>query len=1106
MFVVQNNLPATGFSGKWQGLQNGKNLTSIKPFLRESFLGSTLREYRSRLPLIPFLPKGSLSVKTRRDYDICLSFYLSNRGELQKLVIGSRTETRIIAENINYRSDKEREKEMSQPRFYSFKKNLAEEILKEFPGEESVLIFPTERSKKAASKFYQQSRNFSDKLFQTMEEFKEAIFVGDLPLLREERRNIALYHSLNSEQKRELKIENYFQFIRFAADFFKFWEEFAEEKIAAERCLETLEESGDEILDWQERTFRLLIAIREGYRTLLKKKGWTDTIFLYNEEHLTLDFYKTRKSFVFINQHYYTKLENSLLKTLQRQGFEVTVCYQLAESFVDKENNCLIDKPLFQVFDPADHRTERIEIFIAQNDFSLYGKCLEILQKDPGIKDIFDSRFHQSAYPRFLSPQYFSGVDAEPLLNSRVAVFLFSLIELMENIIREERKGRDLIPLTTLKKILSDPVFFSCFNPDHTLQERVMGILDDYQRNNRHCFDLDPGSLTLKEQEILTERVPGERETIAALQGIITKISHLLNNLTEIDSIGKFIALIDSENGLALQNIFSEEEKKFSNIQETFYQKLADFANIEALELIDNQVFWNEGGVISRFSTCLGILKLFLLYLRPARGKWFYDIDRNRRDISSPMDSRNLSFDNVAILNVTEGVLPASQSTPFLFTEAQRKKLGLKTYEDIRCWEKYYFFRLLLNSRNVYLFAQRNSSRNVEISSFIEELKLLFKDLQPVIFSEKVLAEGGEFVPDSGYRDFYTQVLNPDETYRTDKETLKDLSFYTIPFDKGVDLPGNKLRLSFSSYRVLQNSPFSFFLKYIAGIKEEFLYQPFSPQLLGTITHEIIEQLWQIIRSTNGADLSGSLDELPQQVSGILDNNRDNLLRSDKFYYKIPHNYSYQYFRSVFLPIVEEGIVRFFFDLRKLLGEQNSAAAFRTEVYQKNRTFPLPAGIEPEVLFSGIADLIIEEGDNTPAGKFQRIFDYKTGNLNDKKGLVTQLLFYEFLFYYLEFNTTNSFSGLIDLLSGPERIKSYMYSLSERKMLELAEFYARSSKRELAEKFIAELVTNISGLYNQGYTGLTARNAFCLYPEIIRTDLLKKHIAVSHLDMTERGE
>jgi len=129
-----------------------------------------------------------------------------------------------------------------------------------------------------------------------------------------------------------------------------------------------------------------------------------------------------------------------------------------------------------------------------------------------------------------------------------------------------------------------------------------------------------------------------------------------------------------------------------------------------------------------------------------------YELDRkNTIPITSLHNSRNINFEDLYILNVVEGILPDKKRAQFLLSENQRKKLGLKTYEDITLRDKYYFYRLLTSSRQVTIFTRNDLEENIEISSFLEELKLhdlleepvnlgtskLYKNLFYTLFEEK---------------------------------------------------------------------------------------------------------------------------------------------------------------------------------------------------------------------------------------------------------------------------------------------------------------------------------------------------------------------------------
>lgn len=991
---------------------------------------------------------------------------------------------------------------MIKHRFYRFTDRLIEAILNDFQADNTVFVFPTERSKKEALRVIQKRWDFSDALFLTMEEFKESLFVDELLLLREEKRNIALYQSLNSDQKGQLKIENYFRFIGFAADFFSFWEELAEEEITPEHCSELFTGNSDEIPEWQDTLLKTISELRLSYREYLTQRDWTDRIFLNSSEKITDEFYRGYRRFVFVNQLYYTKLENRLLEHLAGKGYEVSVCYQIDESFVDKKANCLIGDLSVPLNDLRDRLTEKIEIYLTQNDFSMYLKLLELLTDNPNLKDIFDNRFYQSSYPRFFSPSAFTGIDKEPVLKCSSGVFLECLTELLESILLENSKQRELIPIEILVKVFSERAFFSYFETDLSRQEIVLRLLNDYLRKSRRYIDTGLRFFALEDEKTFGEDKERKKEEIFLIKSLLQRVIDFLDVLSKIESISDFVESIDSDRGLDLSHIISDEEKKFSDIPDVIYSSLADFSQIEDFGMIDHSRFWQEGRTYNRFTVISGIIKLFLLYLRPKKFKRSYPRKAGLKNIGSLMDSRNLMFDTVAVLNASEGVLPTGRSTPFLFTEDQRKRLGLKTYEDIRCWEKYYFFRLILNSRHAFLFAMRNDSQNTEISSFIEELKLLFANDETLTIDEKE-------IDDTGYNAFYRLNTAPDESFEPDKNQMKETSFYALPLNREDDFTGNELALTYSSYKVLRDSPFSYYLKYIAGIEEVQTYTPFSPMLTGSIAHYLIEKIWRIVQIPDDEDLTEFFENLPAKAAGLLHPIRKLFFESDEFYFMIPHTYSFRYFVEIFLPIIEEGIIQMFSSLKDILIHKNSL--LQLEYERSSPQSPVPFNVLraepseedvdpskdtglPEVFLSGRADLLIKEFDKRSGEEKLRIIDYKTGNLNSKKELVTQLVIYELAFCHLKniLDLSGVDKGSICLAT--DQVSSYVYSLSDQKIKELAEFHTRKSKEDLIRGFLDNLKGLLAAVVDKGWIGTGHKPQYVLFPEIVRTDLLKKYV------------
>ena len=105
------------------------------------------------------------------------------------------------------------------------------------------------------------------------------------------------------------------------------------------------------------------------------------------------------------------------------------------------------------------------------------------------------------------------------------------------------------------------------------------------------------------------------------------------------------------------------------------------------------------------------IFKLWLDYLAAAKVRRKLKKDRVLYQVSNLLDSRNLRYDEVIIFNCMEGILPQNPEPVWLLNQAQKQRLGLKNYDVIRDWERYYFLRLILGSAKTTLLLQRTGKR-----------------------------------------------------------------------------------------------------------------------------------------------------------------------------------------------------------------------------------------------------------------------------------------------------------------------------------------------------------------------------------------------------------
>ena len=122
--------------------------------------------------------------------------------------------------------------------------------------------------------------------------------------------------------------------------------------------------------------------------------------------------------------------------------------------------------------------------------------------------------------------------------------------------------------------------------------------------------------------------------------------------------------------------------------------------------------------------------------------------------------------------------------------------------------------------------------------------------------------------------------------------------------------------MSFYKWEKMKNNAFEYYLEFISGIKKRApeISNDFSSKLIGTITHEVITLVWErLIEVYNSNEFKHNFIHntklyVQQSITHFMEYNRD-------FRYISPHNFSDNYFKKIFLPILSEGIENFFYRL-----------------------------------------------------------------------------------------------------------------------------------------------------------------------------------------------
>jgi hypothetical protein len=957
-------------------------------------------------------------------------------------------------------------------KYCSFSENLIKKVFVEQPVEGTAFIFPTESNRRLAIKELQRTWTFTGTLLTTMEAFKELLFFSDRPLLKEEKRILAFYASLTEEDKKKFNVHSYFQSIELAQQFFDLWQEFNEELVDEKIEARFTPESG-EILAWQLDTYRRLRTVKTQYQAFLREKGFDDVLFTHKPDRIQFQELANYNRFVFVNQFYYTGLEKSIIQRLRNETKDVCIYYQLPAGLVNTKN---LEISNFSLNDLQDWRAQKVHIIECSNDFSMLTAALNEVDQNH-IQHLVDVAFLKRHYDRFLALDKFNLGSTLRFEQSSIYRFFSTLHSLISSLIREPNREKFLLPLQPILDAVLSREFFSYFFPRYDnerialIQEQTLNYLYDLIDYGYKYIDL--------EQEFFQLR---PNEHAAPIQDLL----RLLEQTLQISSISDFIAGLDSSNGIQIRQIVTTEEERYSDLLNSFYRLLSDFAAIENIGLVAGwkDYFGAADPHLRPVRLAGGILRLFLDYMKPRRIRLDYSLEKaGRIEITELIDTRNIEFNQVAILNVVEGQLPSSRLSPFIFTEQQRRILGLKTFEDVKLWEKYYFLRLVLNSTEAFLFTKNDIQENVTVSSFLEEIKLYFP--------RERLELRREEEPD--YKSIFRHFLFPDKDYLVGTDSLREPGFFAIPVDTARDFPKGRIELTYQALKSLQDNPFVYFIRHLSGIKERTkqVEVEFSDQLVGNIVHEILIVFWNILDEAFAGPLFG------YDFSRIDKKTFDRALRNITgerldYYFRMPHSHSAIYFEHVLAPLIRQGIDEFFLFLHQL-GLSNKAinlipeGEFSSSAEQKFKTFlkSNENALNLEVKLRGRADLRIELSEE----KRYLIFDYKTGKTFDAR----QLLIYE-LFYYA-----------LDKPQLLESISSYFIHVLDYRQDELRSLYRSNrtrfkSKQEMIADFLSGVQDALSLVKEKGFALPEKKTFLEDMAEVTRKDLfLMNRKSPSHL-------
>lgn len=202
--------------------------------------------------------------------------------------------------------------------------------------------------------------------------------------------------------------------------------------------------------------------------------------------------------------------------------------------------------------------------------------------------------------------------------------------------------------------------------------------------------------------------------------------------------------------------------------------------------------------------------KFISLYSVPFKGTPIKDIQ-----VLGFLESRNLKFDYVYILDVNEGIIPNSEREDELLPFDVRKRLGVPTYIEKDILFEYYLGNIIAGAKKVSMFYLENGNR--EKSRFVE--KIIWEKQKEQRDLDK-----------SFVRPIYYSVnlssYKPQEIKKTDsiKKYLKEITFSATKIDTYL------------------NCPLKFYYRYVILPDEtEEIKEELGGVDVGNIIHEILK-------------------------------------------------------------------------------------------------------------------------------------------------------------------------------------------------------------------------------------------------------------------------
>ena len=841
-------------------------------------------------------------------------------------------------------------------------------LFKEFEKNENTLfVFENSASFFEIKREFLQNEEIQQKLgiFQNFKmmnsyDFYENVFVTDKIVVKEEKQVVLFYNALTEKLKKDMKVNNYYDIIDVAYNYYNLFAELQEYKIDLEKI---------ELEKWQVETFRTLVEIDNEMKKVVQQKGLILPYMLRNVENISDNFLNKFSKICFVNKVKITPFEKELIGEIENRGIAVENILQLSENDFNEEKLKIKDSfSLPEKNEFLEKFGTNIQIFEYENKFSQVLGIVKKLDESENEEKI-ENRVNYKIYDlqdngedgkkdyQLLRQEKISSNLELTMKKTKIYKILELICNILENVKIVEKKLEDNEKFENIEK--KDEKNFG-----HDLRIRMKDLYSGFKSDDfLRIFGLKKSYDFFMEIVEQDYRYISKNEIFRILENQNGKFSRnpkdveaagIINFIDEIEKIFEYQTLGEYEN--YLEKIFERSGELDKNVRDKYFEALSEMVVLEDFSF-DNlwKGFFNENGISA------SLLKLFLKYLdKKAISLNLEETDEqdseniSRYSINSFSAISETQKENLIFLNIQD-TFPKININNYLFTKIQRAKMGLPVSDDEKQIEIFKFYQNILGAKNVYLSYVKNLDENIDSAGAVEEIKLKYA----IEAQKNKIDENDELNFIKKY--FLENVEKSWESRQIGK-------FIPSKLKKDLDrIKAEKVSLGYYSFEEMQNFEYGYYLKKMIGNTEvEKIEDKVDNLMFGNIIHGLYEK---IVMENKEVLEKGKFvinnEEIKKTLKSIL----------NSFEYKIPKEYL-EFYKKVSFEEIVKSVEKILTKLMKTLENEEEI-----EIYSEERIkLKSEKEIYENIFINGMIDLHIKLKNK------EILYDYKSGILKNKKG------------------------------------------------------------------------------------------------------------------------